>query len=70
MIGHAIFSKDGLCRYSLYRIWEKRLPKVLFIMLNPSLASANKNDPTIKKLITFSKSWGFGGFYYSWDGYL
>ena len=63
MIGHAIFSKDGLCRYSLYRIWEKRLPKVLFIMLNPSIACENKNDPTIKKLIAFSKSWGFGGFY-------
>ena len=63
MIGFAKFSKDRLSRYSLYRIWEKKLPRILFIMLNPSLACSNKNDPTIKKLIIFSKSWGFGGFY-------
>tara|TARA_B100001029_G_C15043821_1_gene445607 strand:+ start:908 stop:1372 length:465 start_codon:yes stop_codon:yes gene_type:complete len=63
MKGHAKFSKDGLYRYSLCRIWENKLPKILFIMLNPSLACASKNDPTIKKLINFSKSWGFGGFH-------
>ena len=63
MISQAEFSSDGLYRYSLSRIWENKLPKILFIMLNPSIADSKKNDPTVRKIITFSKSWGFGGLY-------
>ena len=63
MISKAEFSLDGHNRYSLSRIWENKLPKVLFIMLNPSIANSKKNDPTIRKIISYSKSWGFGGVY-------
>ena len=63
MISKAEFSLDGHFRYSLSRIWENKLPKVLFIMLNPSIANSKKNDPTIRKIISYSKSWGFGGVY-------
>ena len=63
MISKAEFSIDGHNRYSLSRIWENKLPKVLFIMLNPSIANSKKNDPTIRKIISYSKSWGFGGVY-------
>jgi len=63
MISKAEFSLDGHKRYSLSRIWENKLPKVLFIMLNPSIANSKKNDPTIRKIISYSKSWGFGGVY-------
>ena len=63
MISKAEFSLDGHFRYSLSRIWENKLPKVLFIMLNPSIANSKKNDPTIRKIISYSKSWGFGGLY-------
>lgn len=33
----------------------------MFIGLNPSTANETENDPTIRRCIGFSKSWGFGG---------
>ena len=57
----AIINKNK--RYSLWRIWNENLPKVLYVMLNPSLANDSKDDRTIKKLNYFTKKFGFGGFY-------
>ncbi len=48
-------------RISLSRIWDKDKPYILFIGLNPSIADAEKDDPTVTRLINFSKVWGFGG---------
>ncbi len=59
----AIISADKKYRYSLYRIWNEKKPKVLFIMLNPSTADANVDDPTIRRCIGFAKRWGYGGIY-------
>lgn len=60
---HALLSKDNKYRYSLKRIWDNDKPKVLFIMLNPSLADNYQDDPTIRRLIKFAKLYGYGGFY-------
>jgi hypothetical protein len=60
---HAIISHDCKYRYELQRIWDEKKPKILFIMLNPSTADADNDDPTIRKIIKFSKSWGYGGVY-------
>jgi len=57
----AIISEDGKYRYQLSRIWDEEKPKVLFIMLNPSTADADVDDPTIRRVVNFSKSWGYGG---------
>ena len=35
----------------------RRKPKVLFIMLNPSTADADVDDPTIRRVVNFAKSW-------------
>ena len=58
----AIFSKDQKYRYLLERTWNNSKKKLLFIMLNPSSADSKKDDPTIRRLISFSKKWGYGGF--------
>ena len=59
----ANISIDGKERFSLSRIWDKRQPKLLYIMLNPSIADGKKDDPTIKRLIFFTKKFRYGGFY-------
>lgn len=51
---------DGSYRYLLWRIWDAQLPRVLWILLNPSTADASQNDPTLRRLIGFSRSFGFG----------
>lgn len=57
----AVISKDKRFRYTLWRIWDRSLPKLVVCMLNPSTADAKFNDPTIKKLLRLAKAWGYGG---------
>jgi len=59
----ALISDCQNYRYRLWRIWDSDKPTVMFIMLNPSTADAEKDDPTIRRCITYAKSWGFGGLY-------
>jgi hypothetical protein len=59
----ADFSNDRKYRYRLWRIWNERLPLILFIGLNPSTADENLNDPTIRSCERITKANGFGGFY-------
>lgn len=51
---------DGRYRYLLWRRWAEA-DSLLFIMLNPSTADAERDDPTIRRCIGFARSWGFGG---------
>lgn len=62
----AHLSTDGVYRYSLTRRWNEpmpdRLPVLdLWIMLNPSTADADQDDPTIRRCIAFSRGWGADG---------
>ena len=58
----AFFSEDRTYRYGLWRIWDKSMPKILFIGLNPSTATEIKNDPTIRRCMCYAKDWGYGGY--------
>lgn len=59
----AAFSDDRKYRYCLWRIWDNSKPKVMFIGLNPSTANEHGDDPTIRRVISFAKAWGYGGVY-------
>lgn len=50
---------DKCWRYELTRRWEKG-PTVAWVMLNPSTADAEEDDPTIRRCIGFSQREGFG----------
>ena len=58
----ALFSKDRIYRYALWRTWDESKPKVLFVGLNPSTADEIQDDPTIRRCIRYSKDWGYGGY--------
>jgi hypothetical protein len=62
----AIISADGRYRYRLGRRWADG-PAVLWIMLNPSTADAEQDDPTIRRCIAFSKQFHYGAL---WVGNL
>jgi hypothetical protein len=60
----AELSPCGRYRFVLWRSWSNvGIPAnaVNFVMLNPSTADAEENDPTIRRCIGFAKAWGFGG---------
>lgn len=58
----AIFSEDHRYRYALWRVWKRNKPTILmFVGLNPSIASSTTNDPTITRLMSRAYKSGFGG---------
>lgn len=57
----AIFSECGLFRYELRKIWLPKKGWVCWIMLNPSIADSNIEDPTIRRCMGFAELWGYGG---------
>jgi len=59
----AVLSECRTWRYGLWRIWDADLPMMAFCGLNPSTADENKDDPTIRRCVNFSKDWGYGGLY-------
>ncbi len=61
---HAAFSPCRLYRYTLERWWagmfaDRRYCD--FIMLNPSTATAQEDDPTVRRAADFAKRWGYAG---------
>lgn len=55
----AVLSDDEVYRYTLRRTWGSG-KAALWIMLNPSTADALVDDPTITRVMEFSRRWGFG----------
>ncbi|MEM1350998.1 MAG: DUF1643 domain-containing protein [Pseudomonadota bacterium] len=58
----AKYSDCGHYRYALTRVWEPGGPIVNFVMLNPSVADAEKNDPTVERCERRARRMGFAGF--------
>lgn len=60
--GSATFDDSYLYRYRLTRILAKNnqgFRQVTFIMLNPSTADADQDDPTIRACSQFAQRWGY-----------
>lgn len=60
MQGSAILSECGRYRYVLTRETGGGRGVVAFIMLNPSTATADVDDPTIRRCRGFARDWGYG----------
>jgi hypothetical protein len=57
----ALISPCGTYRYWLSRVWDESRTCGAWVMLNPSTADATVDDPTIRRIVGFSQSWGWGG---------
>jgi hypothetical protein len=57
----AVLSACGTYRYQLHRTWDASAPTLAWVMLNPSTADAEVDDPTIRRCIGFARRWHFGG---------
>ena len=56
----AALSPCGTYRWWLRREWKGGNSEVIcFIMLNPSTADADTDDPTIRRCMSFAQQWGF-----------
>jgi hypothetical protein len=62
LIREAKFCYAKKNRYFLKREWDNSKGLLLYIMLNPSVADEIKDDPTIRRLINFTKKFDYGGF--------
>lgn len=56
----AVISDDEAYRYRLERVWDPKGTTVAFVMLNPSTADAETDDPTLRRCQSFARSWGHG----------
>lgn len=58
----AIFSECRTWRYQLWRTWDRSLPSIAFVGLNPSTADQRKLDNTTLKCVRWSRRDGYGTF--------
>lgn len=55
--GEAIIS--GAYRYALWRRWQQGTGQLLWVLVNPSTATGETDDPTLRRLLFYSKRLGF-----------
>ena len=55
----ANFSRCGQYRYQLRRRWLDGHGCCVFIGLNPSIADAQADDPTIRRCMGYARDWGY-----------
>lgn len=57
----ATISPCGRYRYQLWRLWDTAKPTAVWVLLNPSIADASQDDPTLRRCVGFARGWDMGG---------
>ncbi|GAB31157.1 hypothetical protein BJI49_07480 [Acetobacter pasteurianus] len=52
---------DKCYRYKLKRVWDPSRPLVMWLMMNPSVATEYGDDRTVAKCQRYARAWGYGG---------
>lgn len=60
-IAGCVLSECGAYRYALWRIWNQAKPFWMWILLNPSKATEELDDPTIARCVVRAQRGGAGG---------
>lgn len=59
--GDAVFGgPNSMYRYELSRVWDDKRPVLMLVMMNPSVADPNMDDPSVAKARRYAENWGFG----------
>ena len=56
----ACFDSTGQYRYQLDRQWDETLPAIALVMLNPSRADHQHDDPTLRRCMRLAQDWQYG----------
>lgn len=59
-VNGAVLSDDNAYRYRLWRVIGPQKRRACFVMLNPSTADADIDDPTIRRCMAFARREGCG----------
>ncbi len=60
----ALYAGPGDCyRYTLRRSWDETKPFIMWIMMNPSVATEYGDDRSVAKCQRYSRQWGYGGMF-------
>jgi hypothetical protein len=59
----AAFDEKRIYRYMLWRRILEKGNTITWIGLNPSTADEEVDDPTVKRVVSFSKAWGYAKVY-------
>lgn len=57
----AKFNANRTRRFRLWRIWNRQLPLLVIVGMNPSTADENDNDPTVERCARRADMLGYGG---------
>ncbi|MEU5610524.1 DUF1643 domain-containing protein [Streptomyces sparsogenes] len=60
-VGTAVFGPGHVHRYALTRTWGKGGTHAVYVLLNPSMATADQDDPTVRRLVVFARREGHQG---------
>jgi hypothetical protein len=60
-VAGCVLSECGNYRYALWRIWDLERPLWMMVLLNPSTATEEQDDPTIVRCCTRARQGGAGG---------
>ncbi|QDH13596.1 DUF1643 domain-containing protein [Formicincola oecophyllae] len=60
--GGGVSTNQGDCyRYTLKRVWDPKKPLLMWLMMNPSVATEDGDDRTVAKCQRYARQWGYGG---------
>jgi hypothetical protein len=60
VVSQAVYSPCRHYRYMLHRRWEHASDRsIMFVMLNPSTATEDVDDPTVRKCRSYASRWGY-----------
>ena len=55
----AVLDNTRTYRYVLWRVLKEKGDTILWIGLNPSTADEDTDDPTIRRVVNYSRDWGY-----------